>query len=204
MKVAMMPGSLIVFEGLDATGKSTQLQLISDACDEYDMITPKPMFTHQPSGGNAVGNAVYAVTENAEIASPLARQLLHLASHAEHYETTIIPRLQGGGVVFMDRCWWSTVAYGFFGSSLRDQVSAFDFMRLARMPAQGVMPDAIMLFTHPHEEDRHNTPAVSEGYEHLRQKYALRTHSIACTEREAVTTEIFSALKSFGLAEAIG
>lgn len=204
MKVAMMPGTLVVFEGLDATGKSTQLKLISDACDAYDMITPKPLFTHQPSGGNAVGNAVYAVTENGDIQSPLARQLLHLASHAEHYERTIIPHLKAGGVVFLDRCWWSTVAYGYFGSSLRDEVSAFNFFRLARMPARETMPDAVMLFLDPHEEDRHNTPAVMEGYEHLRQKYAHTTYRVPTGSREQVTESIFAALKSFGLAEAVG
>ena len=115
-----VPGSFVVFEGLDGAGKSTQLAALAEA-------VPGAVVTHQPSGGNDVGKIVYSITENGTITSPLARQLLHLAADSEHYETEILPALESRAVL-MDRCWWSTIAYGWYGSSLRARFSLEDFM----------------------------------------------------------------------------
>lgn len=170
-KVVLKPRSLIVFEGLDATGKSTQLQTIKDLAmmpGAGIFGDDVPLFTHQPSGANSVGEAVYRITEDGNIESPLARQFLHLASHAEHYTLDIIPHLAGGGSVFMDRCWWSTVAYGWPGvKALVPELRWWQFRDIARLPALGHMPDVVFLFTRPHQHDRHNTPAVEAEYERL-------------------------------------
>jgi thymidylate kinase len=43
---------------------------------------------------------------------PTARQLLHVAAHIDALHKTIIPALECGEIVVMDRFWWSTVVYG--------------------------------------------------------------------------------------------
>jgi hypothetical protein len=43
---------------------------------------------------------------------PTAGQLLHVAAHIDALHKTIIPALECGEIVVMDRFWWSTVAYG--------------------------------------------------------------------------------------------
>ena len=74
------PGSLVVFEGLDRSGKSTQIKRLS----MLNWKAPGPKFTHMPSGMTALTESIYELTENEKIGSPLARQLLHLACHAEN------------------------------------------------------------------------------------------------------------------------
>src|SRR5258708_36870334 len=104
--VRLRPGTLIVLEGLDRTGKSPQ----ADALKALRWAEPAPVFAHMPSGLTALTGEIYRLTEHTPITSPLARQLLHLACHAENIDTLARAR-QTSGVV-LDRGWWSTVAYG--------------------------------------------------------------------------------------------
>lgn len=153
-------GTLIVFEGPDGTGKSTQLERFERAChapqDGAPLYEPTPMFTHQPSGATGLGPDIYTLTESVDwsVGQPLTRQLLHLAAHAEHYANDIIPALEKSAV-FMDRCWWSTVAYGWSDKFGRTYGFAYqDFVALAQAPTQGVMPDVVFLFLARHDEKK--------------------------------------------------
>lgn len=69
----LLPGSLVVFEGLDKTEKSTQVNALSSLA--WD--SPAPLRTHMPSGLVSLTESIYQLTETAQIHSPLARQLLH-------------------------------------------------------------------------------------------------------------------------------
>jgi dTMP kinase len=114
-------GSLVVFEGLDRSGKSTQLKRLS----VLNWATPGPKFIHLPSGATTLTESIYSLTENDNIASPLARQLLHLACHAENIVPISNARTQHG--LFLDRWWWSTVAYGWYAGHLAANVSESAF-----------------------------------------------------------------------------
>lgn len=155
----LKPGTVVVLEGLDGTGKSTQLELLRALLgDEH--------FTHQPSGDTAVGKAVYKITEkNRSNLTPVARQFLHLAAHAEQYAKHIIPALKDRGVI-MDRCWWSTFAYGYYGG-LEFLMDMPDFIKMIRLPTQDVMPSVVFVFMHVHKSDANNTVNVIKGYEML-------------------------------------
>lgn len=170
-QITLKPSSLIVLEGLDATGKTTQLERLDFASSGMDGVRlfgdNPPMFTRQPGGFDALGAEIYKITEEMEINSPWCRQFLHLASHANHYENHIIPALDSGQSVIMDRCWWSTVAYGYFGGELNEQMTVWEYIGMAMVPAQGRMPHVVFCFMDPHQDDRHNTPAVRVGYEWL-------------------------------------
>src|ERR1700760_2821735 len=147
-----VPGKLVVFEGMDNTGKSTQLEMFEAACyrpTDKALYEPLPIFTHQPSGTSSkLGLEIYELTEATDwrVNSPLSRQLLHLAAHAEHYATDILPALKERAVM-MDRCWWSTVAYGYRGV-VAGQFRFDDFIKLAQAPAQGKIPDLVFYFEH--------------------------------------------------------
>ncbi|GAA3123376.1 hypothetical protein [Nonomuraea salmonea] len=71
-----------------------------------------------PSGLTGVTEQIYALTETTEITSALARQFLHLACHAENITALSEARRERG--IVLDRWWWSTVAYGWYGANLRD------------------------------------------------------------------------------------
>lgn len=205
MKLRMRPGAFVVFEGIDKTGKSTQLNNLRFAQENFELFVDTPvLFTHQPSGGTDLGKMIYSYTEHGRISSPLARQLLHLASHAEHYDIEIVPHLESGGAVFMDRCWWSTVAYGWFAGFLHDSIhlNLEEFIKVARAPTQGYMPDEVFLFLSAYEEDPHNTTELRRGYEFLADYCGAVL--IPYAPAEIVTEYIFGALSDRGLAEAVG
>lgn len=171
----MKDSQVVVFEGLDGTGKSTLIAGVDRACAEIDMevpmLTPAPMFVHLPSGSTRLGANVYEFTENHKIKDPMARQFLHFASHREEYRRAIRPCLQAGRSVFFDRNWWSAVAYCWFGNkSVQDVWRLEEFIDLCKK-AMPVEPSIVLLLTEPHVEDPHNTPAVREGYEWLENEY---------------------------------
>lgn len=200
-QATIKPGSFIVLEGLDATGKSTILKKFQTMA-EHGSFTHPLLTTHQPSGGSAVGNAVYAVTENGDIASPWARQFLHLASHAEHYVRDIIPALDRGVPVIMDRCWWSTIAYGWYGGAIRNDagIKFQQFLDIVLLPTLGRMPDLVFLFTEPHQEDRHNTPEVAEGYQNLFTMFARHTVKVPMGTEDEQFAFVLSTLAARDLA----
>src|SRR4051794_7388128 len=108
----LRPGALVVLEGLDRTGKSTQMSALRELRWDY----PVPIFTHMPSGLTDLTQAIYRLTEAKRIASPLARQLLHLACHAENLGPLDLERREHA--VVLDRWWWSTMAYGWYAGQL--------------------------------------------------------------------------------------
>jgi dTMP kinase len=152
-------------EGLDGTGKSTQLERIAGLFSEE----PSPLFTHQPSGAPILGRFFYEMTNDLFRLPALALQLLHLASHAEHYQELILPALTERAVV-MDRCWWSTVAYGYYGAALDRDFSRDEFEHLARAPACGRLPDLVLVFLEEAEVNEH-IPRVREGYLELMSQF---------------------------------
>lgn len=170
----MKDSTVICFEGLDGTGKTTQMVRMERACTidmEVPMFTPDPMFVHLPSGSTALGQTVYTFTEANKIKDPLARQHLHWASHREEYRTAIKPALKAGRSVFFDRFWWSGVAYCWFGNErVKRAIPLEDFVHISRI-ALPVQADLVFLFMHPHVEDHHNTAGVREGYEWLAENY---------------------------------
>lgn len=212
--IVIPAGTWIVFEGLDATGKTTQLEKLRNAGASLFGDELLPFFTHQPSGGTTLGQMVYAFTEQAHIQSTLARQFLHLASHAEHYDVVISHELRRRAVI-QDRFWWSTIAYGFFGGQLNDSddISLTAFMDVAQWPVyeglatahKSVLPDVIFLFDHPWQEDPHNNANVASGYgwlyNHFRDSDDCTVIKVPPLSEGDVTKFIFETLSDLKLAD---
>jgi hypothetical protein len=120
--VRLRPGTLIVLEGLDKTGKTTQRQALEAAgWDE-----PAPLVTHMPSGQTDLTRAIYETTEHADIHSSLARQLLHLACHAENLVALATARERVG-----------LISIGGGGRPLPTAGSAVSEERYPRRPSSG-------------------------------------------------------------------
>jgi dTMP kinase len=101
-------GKFITFEGIDGSGKSTQLRMLAGALRQrsMDVIT-----TCEP-GGTPLGRRLReAFLETEETVAPIAELLLFAADRAQHVELLIKPALQEGRTVISDRYADATFAY---------------------------------------------------------------------------------------------
>jgi dTMP kinase len=103
-----VPGTFITFEGIDGSGKSTQLRLLgnflrANGCDA--------LLTREP-GGTSVGIRLRAVLLDAmEEVDPLTELLVYAADRAQHVRLLVRPALAAGRLVISDRYADATVAY---------------------------------------------------------------------------------------------
>jgi dTMP kinase len=184
------PGSLVVFEGLDRSGKSTQLKRLS----RLNWAAQGPLFVHMPSGLTALTKRIYALTENENIRSPLGRQLLHLACHAENIASIAEARIQHG--LILDRWWWSTVAYGWYAGHLAASgVSESAFLGMIKSIWSGQAADLLFLFMKPFENDELNREEVRSGYMALAKEHPSTTVVVPPGDPEATTGFVLGNLR---------
>jgi dTMP kinase len=106
----------ITFEGIEGTGKSTQIALLKahlESLGERVLVTLEP-------GGSRIGAELRRVLlslENRDIC-PRAELFLYLADRAQHVDQVVRPALDAGTIVLSDRFADSTVAYQAFGRGL--------------------------------------------------------------------------------------
>lgn len=102
-------GKLIVLEGLDGSGKTTQSQLIAE---KLNSLGHKAEYTKEPTNG-PIGLLIKQILWGDIKLSPRAMQYLYVADRADHSEL-IEEYLKKGIYVVADRYFWSSVAYGSF------------------------------------------------------------------------------------------
>jgi dTMP kinase len=137
-------GALIVFEGGEGSGKSTQLRLLSR---ELEKRSIRHVCLREP-GGTPLGTEVRRLLlDNASDIVPRAEALLFMASRAQLVDREIRPALDRGDLVLLDRFFLSTYAYQIAGHALPDgEVRAAN-----RFATGGLSPDLTLLFTFPVE-----------------------------------------------------
>ena len=116
-----MAGAFITFEGIDGSGKSTQLRLLANflktnGCDV--------LLTREP-GGTPVGLRLRAaLLDVQEEVDPLTELLVFAADRAQHVRRVLRPALASGQVVFSDRYADATVAYQGAGRGFEPELIA--------------------------------------------------------------------------------
>jgi dTMP kinase len=134
-----LPGKFITFEGIDGSGKSTQLRMLAGELRQrsIDVLT-----TCQP-GGTPLGRRLReAFLETEETVAPMAELLLFAADRAQHVEFLIKPALAEGRVVVSDRYADATFAYQGAGRGF-DEKTINQAIRLA---TGGLKPDLTIFF----------------------------------------------------------
>jgi dTMP kinase len=101
------PGTLIVFEGTDGTGKSTQLELLAKTLQDKGLPV---ISTFEPTNGK-YGQQIRALYTNRKKLSLEDELDLFLADRKEHVDTLLIPALKEGKIILCDRYYLSTIAY---------------------------------------------------------------------------------------------
>jgi len=102
-------GKFITFEGLDGSGKSTQVEKLARSLRAHGVSVT---ITREP-GGTSAGEKIRDVLLHSATSglSPLAEMALMFASRAQHIHEVILPALAEGRVVLCDRFTDSTEAY---------------------------------------------------------------------------------------------
>ena len=96
----------IVFEGIDGTGKSTQVKLLADA---FRAKGREVIVSKEPTDGPH-GTRLRQSAETGRLSAQEELDLFHI-DRREHVETLIKPSLARGAVVILDRYYFSTMAY---------------------------------------------------------------------------------------------
>ena len=137
----------------------------------------------------------YPSPRTCQISSPLARQLLHVACHAENIGPIADARVRHG--LFLDRWWWSTVAYGWYGARLIGSgLSESVFFGLIESVWSGQQADVVFLFMTPHERDRLNRDEVRNGYAALAAEHEAITVAMPPVDPEETTDFILASLRA--------
>lgn len=134
-----MQGKFITFEGIDGSGKSTQLRMLAGDLRSrgLDVIT-----TREP-GGTPLGRRLReAFLETEETVAPIAELLLFAADRAQHVELLIKPALAEGRIVISDRYADATAAYQGAGRGFPE--STVD--EIIRLATGGLKPDLTLFF----------------------------------------------------------
>jgi dTMP kinase len=110
-----MRGKLIVFEGPDAVGKSTIVRYVKTLLEQVQL--PNEILSFPGDRPGTIGRLVYGLHHapgklGVEQISPIGLQALHVAAHLDAITQTILPALNAGTWVALDRFWWSTWVYG--------------------------------------------------------------------------------------------
>lgn len=131
-----MKGTLITFEGIDCSGKTTQIQLLADWLSHQGI----PYIQTREPDGSLLGIDLRETILSQEMA-PIAEAFLFLAARAELYAILILPQLELGKVVLVDRGPDSTLAYQGFGKQV-----GIDFLKhLNVIATKGREPDLTFL-----------------------------------------------------------
>jgi len=115
-------GRLVVLEGIDGCGKSTQLQALAAWLPDSGLLEPgaQVRLTREP-GGTALGQALRELLlhpPGGAAPETSAELLLYAADRAQHVQQVIEPALAAGHWVLSDRFSGSTAAYQGYGRGL--------------------------------------------------------------------------------------
>lgn len=134
-----MRGVLITFEGVEGSGKSTQMRRLERWLRREGY---RPEITREPDG-TVLGAAVRRLFERPGVKpQPLAEMFLFMAARQQHVIEKIRPWLRAGRVVLCDRYTDATVAYQGYGRGVEPQL-----IREMNVHATGgVFPDLTLLF----------------------------------------------------------
>ena len=147
-----MKGKFIVIEGIDGSGKSTQINQLSQWLNGSGLI-PKNnqlVITREP-GGTKLGQSIRSLlldTSIEESPNSITELLLYAADRAQHVNQIIRPSLNKGDWVISDRFCGSTLAYQGYGRKLDIKL----IKDLETIATQGISADITFLLDIPVEE----------------------------------------------------
>ena len=196
----MQKGLLIVFEGIDGSGKTSQICRTKEYLEAkgYEVIT-----TREP-GGTSIGTAIRGLLLDPanDKMTAACELLLYGADRAQHLEEQILPALVAGKAVISDRFSLSTVAYQGYGRGLDKALIG----RIGEIAACGIVPDKTFVLDVPvevgfarvgKEQDRLESAGM-DFMERVRQGYlteAAKDKRVSVIDGTQTETAVFAAIR---------
>ena len=177
--VGVKRGKLIVFEGIDGCGKSTQLRRVAEALAARGVDV---VVTREPTDGH-FGRKIRAMAASGEAVPPETELEWFFEDRREHMRELVLPALEAGRIVLSDRSYLSTVAYQ--GARGLDAAAI-----LAASEAEFPRPDLVLLFELP----------AAEGLARVDARGAAREAVFENLPFQERVAEIFAGLDVDGLA----
>lgn len=140
----MTRGLLISFEGIDGSGKTTQIQnLVSQLRTQGYTVT-----TLREPGGTKISESIRELLlDSRSQINPMAEAMLYAAARAQLVQDVVEPLLDQGMIVLADRFIDSTIAYQGYGRGL----SIEGLRQLNNLATGGLEPDLTILLDIPAE-----------------------------------------------------
>ena len=171
---------LYVFEGPDSVGKSTiSASFANRLKGDGRCVVRYWSFPGRDKG--TLGWAVYRLHHNSvelgvSAITPTSLQVMHIAAHVDAIESRILPALDAGEIVVLDRFWWSTLVYGIVKGASAGSLSAMIEVELKAW--RGVEPGVAFLI------DR-TTPFSLRSGEQIGDWQRLREEYRSLAERQS-------------------
>jgi dTMP kinase len=184
----LIPGGLfIVFEGIDGTGKSTQVRLLAEKLKKLGYAV---VATREPTDG-PYGQKIRELFLDRNTVSQDEELELFMADRAQHVEQVIAPALSDGRIVISDRYYLSTVAYqganGMDPEMIQQKNAEFPVPDLAIIleiePARGIDRIQNNRNEHPNTfEEEANLRKVAKIFADLPQSFIKRINGSGSIE----------------------
>jgi len=123
----------VSFEGLDGSGKTTQVERLRSALE----ADGREVVTAREPGGTALGEQLRSLVLHGGEMTPWAEALLYAAARAELVAEVVEPALARGADVLLDRYFDSSVAYQGIGRGL----GLHEVLELNLLAVRGRIPD---------------------------------------------------------------
>lgn len=139
-------GKLIVLEGSEGAGKTTQAPLVARWMEG---LGHEVVAVREP-GGTAIGDEVRRIlldTPDGAVADA-AEALLYMASRGQLVDRVVRPALSRGAIVLLDRFFLSTYAYQITGRGLPEE----EVRAANQLAVGGLVPDLTIMLTVPAAE----------------------------------------------------
>lgn len=170
-KKIQYPGTLIVIEGIDGSGKSTVTQRLGELLQQDGCAV---VVTREPSSTKC-GELLRSVLRDGSCKSvPQAEFFLFAADRAMHLAETVLPALERGAVVICDRMGDSSIAYQGYGRGLCHESIA----KVNEWIMQGVTPDVTFYlsidYATAHERVMKRAQSNNNHYDHEKASFFRR------------------------------
>ncbi|HEX6981456.1 MAG TPA: dTMP kinase [Balneolaceae bacterium] len=136
----------ITFEGIDGSGKSTQIERLKKRLQQEG----RAVNVFRDPGGPEVSERIRGILLNPAFdIDPVTELLLFSAARSQLMAKSVLPELQEGKVVILDRFYDSTTAYQGYG---RESVSLSEIHRMNAVASHNREPDLTIYMKVPFEE----------------------------------------------------